>query len=398
MTKDFAQNDKKQKNNKLNNQKTTMKNLAEQIKDTKNHNKISGYAQLLEGKKRKDFIIEISNHNLLVAARATVNCAKDEELVIFLIEKAQKAGENEKMQKKVNVDAILSLLVFRKYLLATDLIFVENKDTEDFKNENLDELKELENESVNADIIGFFIGLSPTYDVALQFYNSLSILGVQANTSCFTNLIYKSFNYKIALQWYEQIHIENLTPTTISFNNLISKSPNYQTALQWYEQIHIENLTPNINTYNNLIYKSPNYQTALQWYKQIQIENLTPSTYTYQGMISVARYLKDAKQRNEIATKYYYKALQIETNFSNVVSYCCMIFFSLSYLEAQHYFLAMEKAGFKADKQAWDLLSEKANNGADKKKLQVLMKERNYVAVPTLSKEILDKFKDFGKK
>ncbi len=82
--------------------------------------------------------------------------------------------------------------------------------------------------------------------------------------------------------------------------------------------------------------------------------------------------------------------------------YKCMIVFSLTYIEAEQYFLAMERGGFKADKEAWDFLSKKAINGADKKKLQALMKERNYVAPTTqqtnLPKEILEKFKDFGKK
>lgn len=347
-----------------------MKNLAEQIKDTKNYNKISGYAQLLEGKKRKDFIIEISNYNLLVAARATVNCAKDEELVTFLIEKAQKAGEKAKLMKNVDVVAILSLLIFRKYVLATDLIFIGNKNTEDFKNKNLTELKDSESETINAYVMSIFIGLSPTYHIALQFYNSLTILGIQANIAC--------------------------------FSNLMAESPNYQTALKWYNQLQIENLTPNISVYNNLISKSPDYQSALQWYKQIQTENLTPIISIYHNMICAVRYLRDVQQCNEVAKKYYGKALQINTKFPDPVPYKYMIDFSLSYSEAYEYFLAMEKARFEADKDIWKALSEKAISGADKKKLQALMKVRNYITPttqqPNLPKDILEKFNNFGKK
>ncbi len=297
-----------------------MKNLAEQIKDTKKHNIISGYAQLLEGKKRKDFIVEISNYNLLVAARATVNCAKDEELVTFLVEKAQKAGENEKAQKKVNVEAILSLLVFRKYVMATDLIFIEKKNNEDFKNENLAELKELENESVNADVMSFFIGLSPTYEVALQFYKALTILGVQADIDCLSNLISKSPNYQIALQWYEHIQKENLTPSINTYNNLIYKSTNYQIALKWHEKIIKENLTPVIQIYNNLIAKCPTYETALQWYKQAQKENLSPNIEVYHNMICAVSFLK---RRFNFEMQFYF--------WLNFVLDCQILMFFLVY-------------------------------------------------------------------
>jgi hypothetical protein len=397
-----------------------MKNLAEKLKDKKQHLIISSYARQLANDERKKTIIEISETHLLLAANITIKCAKDEDLVTFLVEKAQKAGENEKLQKKVNVEAILSLLVFRKYVLATDLIFIEDKDTEDFKNENLEYLKELENETINADVIAICIGLAPTYDIALQFYNASIMLGVQSHIGCFCNLISKSFNYQAALYWYEQIQKENLTPTVPVYSNLMSISPNYETVLQWYEQIEKENLTPIIEVYGHLIHESPNYQTALQWYKKLKKENLTPnirvynsligksSDYqialqyykqiqkeslfptlnTYHNMIGNIYYLKDAKQSNEVAKRYYNKALKDNLQFTVIDTYKFMIYFSLSYSEAHQYFLAMEKAGFKADRDVWGLLSEKAISGADKKKLEALMKERNYVAVPTLSKEM----------
>jgi hypothetical protein len=341
-----------------------MKDLAIKIQNPKSHPLISGYAQLLSGEERKTFILEISKHNLFLAANTVVKCAKDAELYEYLIDQASQAGNQAKAQKNVAVDAILCLLVLQKYILATELIFIEDENTENFKNENLAELKEWESETVNADVMSIFIGISPNYEIALQFFEAIPKLGIQAAIAC--------------------------------FGNLMAKSSAYTTRLQWYDKLKEENLTPTVYTYGHLMSASPNYTTALHWYKKLKEENLTPTVYTYADLISKVSHLKDAKQRNTTAKKYYEQAIQKQMKF-DIYTYKFMIIYSLSYSEAYSYFVTMEKTGIKADKEVLELLLAQAKNHKEKQKVKTLMQERGFLP-KELPKNVLEILKELDKR
>ncbi len=71
--------------------------------------------------------------------------------------------------------------------------------------------------------------------------------------------------------------------------------------------------------------------------------------------------------------------------------------YSLSYTEAYFYFVAMEKAGIKADKEVLDILLAQAKHHTEKKQVETLMQARGFMP-KELSKNVLERFNELDKR